>query len=697
MSSHATKAPSTFSRSSIWRDIPAAYAYALAAILGIALFLELYPVSFLLGHGAFFETSDPAQHVTGWRYYAQDTWHFPLLHTTRLNYPVGVNIAFTDSIPLAALLFKPFVAWLPADFHYFGLWHGLVYLTQALAATFLLRALGVKHVPGLIAAVFLSLIWPALIWRLHHTTLMTHSIILASLGCYVRGREALWHPMRAALGMVVIALLALMIHPYLFAMSYSLFLMYLVDLGLRTQGPARWRLPSVLVPLSLAMIFAIAWSLGYLGQGSTTDGFGTFSMNLQAPFCSGGLYPCGALPPGSPQGEGFNYLGAGALLLIAVALITRLRDIGGLLRRYPALAVGMALFALYAVSNRITWHGEVLLAYPVPGFLEKLVNTFRASGRFFWPVGYALLFTALAVLLRRPAAWALPLLIVALPLQWVDVRPHREAVRDIASRPGKGDLLAWKTAMTGVKRVNIYPAYTCDHTSEAIYDFFQRLATEYDATLDTGHIARATADCALNQDKFAKPFEQDALYVMAAAKLDKPLAVTTGFRQAIQAGQCGVIGEALVCRASGAPETWSGPLALKTMAPVLPRLSHWDGAALPTLVGKVEGKSLVSDKAGYLSFGPYVSLLPGTYRVRIHYQGDAPAGVQLGRWDAIHTSPQGVVSEATAGPIMGSANEVATIDGIITVPRGHAGPWEIRMLVLGLARVHLLGIDVVQE
>ena len=251
--------------------------------------------------------------------------------------------------------------------------------------------------------------------------------------------------------------------------------------------------------------------------------------------------------------------------------------------------------------------------------------------------------------------------------------------------------------MTGVKRVNIYPAYTCDHTSEAIYDFFQRLATHYDATLDTGHIARAAADCTLNQDKFAKPFEQDALYVMAAAKLDKPLAVTAGFRQAIQAGQCGVIGEALICRASGAPQAWSGPLALKTVAQTLPKLSHWDGAALPTLIGNAEGKSLISDKAGYLSFGPYVNLLPGTYRVRIHYQGDAPVDKQLGSWDAIHTSPQGVVSEATAGAIMGSANEVATIDGIITVPRGYSGPWEIRTRVLGVGRVRLLGLDLDQQ
>ena len=697
MNLHEKLPPQPFRQFSVWRDIPPVHAYLLAAVLGIALFLELYPLSFVLGHGAFFDTSDPAQHVTGWRYYAQDAWHFPLLKTTRLNYPAGVSIAFTDSIPLAALLFKPFVAWLPENFHYFGLWHGLVYLTQAIAATFLLRALGVKHVPGLIAAVVLTLVWPALIWRLHHTSLMTHSIILATLGCYVSGREEQWRPATAAVGMIGIALLALLIHPYLFAMSYALFLMYLADIGLRTPGPVRWRLPLILVPLSLAAILGIAWSLGYLGPSSATDGFGTFSMNLQAPFCSGKFYPCGELPTNSPQGEGFNYLGAGVLLLIAVALIMRLRDIGDLLRRYPALAVGMTLFAVYAVSNRILWHEHLLFSYHVPSVFAKLVNTFRASGRFFWPVGYALLFMALAVLLRRPVKWALPLLVIALPLQWVDVHPLREVIRDLVSRPGKQDLNAWQTVMTGIKRVNLYPAYTCDRTNEAIYGFFQRLATQYHATLDTGHVARATPDCALNQDKFAKPFEGDALYVMAAAKLDKPLAIPGGFLHAIQAGQCGLNGEALVCRTSGSPETWSGPLTMKAISPITSRASHWDGAALQTLIGKPEGTRMVSDKAGYLSFGPYIDLLPGRYRMRIHYRADAPRNTALGRWDVVYINPQRVITEAAAGVISGTANEVVTINAIITIARGHAGPWEIRTELLGLARVEVLGIDVEPE
>ena len=697
MTLHAKPSPHTSVIQMIWRDIPALPAYVLAALCGMALFLELYPISFLLGHGAFFETSDPAQHVTGWLYYAQDTWHLPLLHTSRLNHPAGVNIAFTDSIPLAALLFKPFVAWLPPGFHYFGLWHGFVYLTQALAATFLLRALGVRHVPGLLAGVFLTLIWPALIWRMPHSSLLTHSVILATMGCYVHGREASWRPAAAAVGMVAIALLALMIHPYLFAMSYAMFVMFLVELGLTAQGRRDWRVPLALVPVSIAAVLGIASVLGYLGQSSTTDGFGTFSMNLTAPFCSGGLYRCHVLPPADPQGEGYNYLGAGVLALILIALLTRWRDIGRLIRRYPALTAGMVLFGLYAISNRVTWRGDVLLSYPMPAMLDKLVNTFRASGRFFWPVGYALLFTALTVLLRRPAIWALPLLVVALPLQWVDVSPHRENVRHGAATPSRGDLAAWRTAMTGVRQINLYPAYGCDNTSEAVYDLFQRLGAEYGATYDTGHIARATPDCAANQERFAGAFADDELYVMSADKLARPLAITAGFRDAIQAGRCGVVGEAVVCRNAGTPSAWGGALDPKPIPPQLPAVSHWDGAALPTFVGKPEGTSRVATRPGFLSFGPYVAMLPGRYRFHIRYRGDAAPDVEQGKWDVMYTDGRGVTTEKAAGTMAGTNGDAAAIEGIITVPRGQAGRWEIRTRLLGPGTLQLIGLDIERE
>lgn len=684
---------------SIWQDLPARYVYALAAALGLALFFSRYPVSFLLGHGGFFETSDPAQHVTGWRYYAQDGWHFPLFHTRRLNYPDGVNIAFTDSIPLAAILFKPLVPWLPAGFHYFGIWHAVVYVSQAVAATFLLRSFGVRHLPGLLAAVIFSLAWPALLWRLAHASLMTHSVILIALGCYVRGREMHWAPLRAALGIAAISLIGLMIHPYLFAMGYALFLMFLIELGIK-QGRRMWLASALLLVGSLAATLGVAALLGYIGKSSTTDGFGAFSMNLLAPFCSGALYQCAILPPGSPQGEGVNYLGAGVLLLMVVVLITRRAEAARMLRSYPVLVIGMAGLTFYALSNRVFLDTDLLLTYPLPSFANTLVNTFRASGRFFWPVGYGLLFATLALLLRRPAAWTLPVLALALVVQWVDTAPYRNGVWHFASLPSQDDLQPWKAAMDGVAHINLYPAYGCDDSSEALYSFFQRLGAGYGATLDTGHVARYTPDCPLNKTNFDSDFAPDHLYVMAAQQLIDPSSIRNGFRKALQAGQCGIWREAVVCRAQGTPATWGKALdLLPADVRLLKQTTHWDGAALPTLIGRPAGTRMLAPagKTGFLNFGPYVTLVPGHYRFAIHYQGDAPAARVLGRWDVQYLGSDKQYTEFGSGPLLGTAGEPAVINGIIDVPIGHAGRWEIRTTLDGQGDVQLIGLDLERE
>jgi len=665
------------------------------------MFFSLYPVSFFLGHSAFFETSDPAQHVSGWRYYAQDAWHFPLFHTYRLNAPDGVNIAFTDSIPLAALLFKPFTSLLPNGFHYFGIWHALAYLTQAIAASFLIRSFGVRHLPGLLAAVMLSLLWPALLWRLAHTSLMTHSVLLGTLGCYVRGREGGWPTVRAALGMITISLLALMIHPYLFAMAYSMFLMFLLEQGLRD---GRRMLGKALLMLagSAAATLGIAAMLGYLGKGSTTDGFGAFSMNLLAPICSGALFQCATLAPSGPQGEGVNYLGAGVLALMVIAVINRHREILRLVRTYPVLTVGMIGFTLYALSNRIFADTDLLVSYQMPAFANTLINTFRASGRFFWPVGYGLLFATLAILLRRPTAWMLPVLAASIVLQWIDVAPYRESVRHFTHLPSTNDMKPWQAAMDGVKQINIYPAYDCDSSSESIYSFFQRLGASYATTINTGHVARYTPNCPLSSQHFDARFSADQLYVMSVQQLQHPLLIRNGFRQALRAGQCGVWEEVVLCRTQGNPDVWGEPLNLmKIDAGMLRQQAlHWDGAKLPTLIGKPVGARMAlatPEAAGFLTFGPYVALLPGRYSFALHYQGDAPPDITVGQWDVQYTDADQHTTEIAAGPLRGTNGKAETINGIIDVPIGHTGKWEIRTIIDGKRNVEVIGIDLDRE
>src|SRR5690554_985993 len=97
--------PSTY-YSMLSGRLPASVAYPLALLLAAGMVLYLYPSGFLAGQGAYFVTGDAASHISGWLFFREDQWRFPLLHSVRLNAPEGVSIAFTDSIPLVALLQK---------------------------------------------------------------------------------------------------------------------------------------------------------------------------------------------------------------------------------------------------------------------------------------------------------------------------------------------------------------------------------------------------------------------------------------------------------------------------------------------------------------------------------------------------------------------------------------------------------------
>ena len=52
---------------------------------------------------------------------------------------LGSSIVFSDSIPLLALALKPFSAWLPASFQYFGAWIAACFVLQAWFGWKLLR------------------------------------------------------------------------------------------------------------------------------------------------------------------------------------------------------------------------------------------------------------------------------------------------------------------------------------------------------------------------------------------------------------------------------------------------------------------------------------------------------------------------------------------------------------------------------
>lgn len=658
--------------------------YLIALVLSLAYALVLFPASYIGGEGRIYEQGDFAQHISGWQIYRADHWHWPLLHTERLNAPEGVSIVFTDSIPLLALGFKLLDPLLPTDFHYFGLWQVLVIILQGLGGVFLIRALGCRQGYAALAALVWALSAPVLAWRLGHSALMAHGLLLFGLGLYVEKR-AQW--------LLLLALIGLLIHPYWYAMLFALYVVLLGEHAWQQRLPS-YALRGLLV--GLAATVAVMMIVGYGGSSMAAAGYGLYSMNLLAPFCDGRLYSCYTDATGG-QYEGFNYLGIGVLLLLGWTLLHVSRWGLPLVRRHPGLLMLALGFTLYAVSHQVYLGQHLLINLTLPDGLEKLANIFRASGRFFWMVGYALSFAALAYGLRHVrVSVAVAVLAVLLPLQVWDVYPHWQRLIAQVRQPATQDTRAWVPLLEPVEQIHLHPAFTCAEANVEHYWLMQRLAGQYRLSIDTGYIARSSLDCEAKRAVFDQPFTAGRLYVLAAPLFHRrPDELPSGFRHALDAGHCAQWQQALLCQTSTDAEFWrQADLSLQFPQRYLPSGGwQWLADELPSNTGRIEAGELrpadpqVHD---FLSFGPYLQLDPGGYRVTLRYRSALPPTQNAGAWDAVAAPIDGGRARQYArGVLPGSAGQAADLTLSLRVDSGD-GPLEVRTVYPGQGDLRII-------
>lgn len=369
--------------------------------------------------GWLIRASDNGENALGAHAYWHDRSAGASLRTTLLNAPDGVPVLYTDSNPLLTLIAKPFAAAMPADAQLVGPFILFNLLVQAVFAWLLLR----RHAPGrlaLWAGVVLLAFPPTLMNRFVHVNLMAHWTILAALWLFLdpvrRDRTAWWLPL--------IAITAL-IHSYLLIMVGAIWASTM--LVRVTDGTARDRRQAIgpcLAVLGLVALLAV-W-LG-VGDQVAARNFGQYSMPLDALWNPGLDHFSNLLPGHEPTPgryfEGFQYMGAGGLLLIGLAVVAARRVPAGpqetavrarLRRLVPALIV-LAILAVTRVH--------------LPPFLQVALDPVRASGRLFWPIGYVLVLCALLAVYRLPRPRAGLWLAGLVALQALDLTGMAYAVR----------------------------------------------------------------------------------------------------------------------------------------------------------------------------------------------------------------------------------------------------------------------------
>jgi uncharacterized protein DUF6311 len=439
-------------------------------------------------------------HFVGWHVFRHEPWLMPPGRIANEFHPIGTSIAYTDSIPLVALALKPISGWLPDPLQYLGAWLLLCFALQGACGALIARAVGAGPVPQLLTGILLATS-PVLLDRVGHVALCSQFLVLIAIWLHIRR----WRRGAAArlAGWTALVAVTALVHPYLWLMilvlSAAAAVRYTwIDSAYRARD-ALFHAASGVMASAVA-----AWAAGWLSisgraeMGST--GLGEFSMNLLGPFASNGI---GTLLPPLPMFdaqtyEGLNYLGAGALGLVAAAGVLALRRPPSrtAVREVLPLISACALLGVVALSPRVTLGRVIVVDLPVPPPIASAWSIFRATGRFFWPAGYLLVAGAAAIVITRTKPnVAAAVLTLAIALQLIDLRGRYAQDRQVRSDPAFYrwvDLSTdapWVRAASSRQHVVVLPTLACG-AEPVPYAPLLVFAGSHALTVNTGYAAR---------------------------------------------------------------------------------------------------------------------------------------------------------------------------------------------------------------
>lgn len=406
---------------------------------------------------------DRGQSMLGMSAYLRGGGPWPSLYEPLLMAPEGLSLLFTDSIPLIGLLLKPFG--LSGELQFLGPWYLLCTVLQVAFAWRLIRPYAPDTLAALMGTVLLAAM-PALFNRYSHASLCAQWLVLWALWVFIDEDRA----RRPGHWLAVLSLAAL-IHTYLLLMVAAFWGSALLCALMR--GPDRGRALAGAGAV-VAIVSTILWWHGaFAGRYGSTGTYGAFPLALDAwwnPANPGytALMPSSAEDHGRGF-EGLQYLGAGLLAVVAIALGLWVTRRGGDAVGVPSLAhrliwllPAFAVIALAAIGPQPMWRGvPVFTLHLQPGVTDAL-DPIRAAGRLAWPLTYTLAFAAIVAVMRMRRATLV--LAVALAVQVVDLAPMLSAVRSASAKADDRTVYhrtrdpRWAALVTRASSVEFEPA-----------------------------------------------------------------------------------------------------------------------------------------------------------------------------------------------------------------------------------------------
>jgi hypothetical protein len=466
---------------------------------------------------------DWGAHYLGWAYFREEAWTFPLGAIENYTYPLGNNIGYTDSIPLLALLLKPFNALLPNEFQYFGLWLLFCYL---LVAHYTLKIVNLYAVKQQYALIIVTIVVanPALWYRGIHPALCLHGFILAGIYLYLKP-STVSNVNTINWQQVLLLSLAAVIHPYIWAIIIGFNFVIPLKNSLYDKTLSLGR--AVVYPVSGIVISFFLWIVIGLIDFKGGQSFAA-KVPFETPFNLNSLYNSWGLSPLFPElskgsitnYESFMYLGLGLFIVILIAIVhlavskDAFKSVARHKRLVPLLVL-MIVMSVFAVSNKAMIGDTILYNIKLPEALLFVGKVFRASARFFWPAYYLIIlfFTLLFVKNKVFGKATMAVLLMVFALQAYDLS---KLFSDRTFASGTFDTpfddQNWEANSRDFDNIIVYMPFSSHYVSFGDWQDLAYLALKNHKPITVGNSAREnTKGAAVFIDSLTHAIENDLL------------------------------------------------------------------------------------------------------------------------------------------------------------------------------------------
>ena len=450
---------------------------AFGAVVGLGI-LNPRNVSWLLAD------FDMTLEYLGWAFYRYGPWTLPIGLNPHFGLDISSSIIYSNSMPLFAMVFKPFSSLLGEPFQFWGIWILLCFVLQAWMAWLVIglitRDLWIKTF-----ATGLLLFSPPMFSQIgFHNSTIGHFPILAAIYLILRANQN-----KRVLWWSILLPCTLMIHPYTFAMLVALWLADLMDKLFVQKKLSIWQIIVEMVCVFSTTLF-MAWQAGYFMNVSPGEtGFGMYRMNLLALFDPSGFDAANwsflySLPSvrNNNNYEGFVYLGLGLITVLLISLpmmVSHRAKLVKLLRCHVFIFLCLICLTLFALSNNIGI-GPWTFSIPLTPKLFSFASILRASARMFWPVFYVIAFAGIYFLIRGYSKKiAASILGIALVIQMIDTSGAWLEIKNKINHPGAQPASSlsdpfWADAAKHYKHIVRVPVWN----EQAIWEKFANYAAQ---------------------------------------------------------------------------------------------------------------------------------------------------------------------------------------------------------------------------